>query len=50
MIDWIADNAGVTGLAFFFLIFIGIVIWAFRPGAKETIESYKYIPLKGDKE
>lgn len=46
MIDFISQHAGMIGLLFFFSAFIGIISWAFMPGTKETIESYKYIPLK----
>ncbi len=48
MIDWLANNAGMSGLLFFFFVFLFIVLWSFRPSAKETIESHKYIPLEGD--
>lgn len=50
MIDWLSDNAGMTGLLFFFSVFCGVVFWAFRPSKKEQIESYKLIPLEGDEE
>jgi cbb3-type cytochrome oxidase subunit 3 len=49
MIEWLSINAGVTGLLFFFTTFLGVCIWAFRPKAKQTIESYKNIPLEEDK-
>ena len=48
MIDWLAANAGVTGLVFFFTVFLAIAFWAFRPSAKQQIEDYKNIPLAGD--
>ncbi len=48
MIDWLSDNAGMTGLLFFFSVFCGIVYWAFRPSKKDIIEGHKYIPLEGD--
>jgi cbb3-type cytochrome oxidase subunit 3 len=48
MIDWLTANAGVTGLMFFFTVFIFIAVWAFRPSVKEQIEDYKNIPLTGD--
>lgn len=48
MIEWLSDNAGLTGLLFFFAAFMSVVVWAFRPKAKKTIESYKYIPLAED--
>lgn len=38
-------DAGMIGLLFFFTVFCGIAIWAFRPKNKIHIESYKYIPL-----
>lgn len=46
MIDFISQNAGVIGLVFFVMVFAIIAFWAFRPGSKETIESYKNIPLR----
>ncbi len=48
MMEWISDNAGMTGLLFFFSVFSGILYWAFRPSKKQEIESYKFIPLEGD--
>lgn len=48
MIDWLTNNAGMSGLLFFFVVFLAIVIWAYRPSVRENIESYKNIPLKGD--
>lgn len=50
MIDWLSDNAGMAGLVFFFLVFLFVIAWAYRPQAKETMESHKYIPLEGDEE
>lgn len=47
--DWLFENAGLVGLVFFVSIFTGIVIWAFQPGRKETLESYKYIPFSEEK-
>lgn len=48
MVDWLANNAGTTGLLFFFSTFLVIAVWAFRPKAKQQIESYKNIPLAED--
>lgn len=50
MINWLAENAGMTGLLFFFSVFCGIVYWAFRPSQKQIIEDHKYIPLKEDEQ
>jgi len=46
MIDWLTDNAGMTGLLFFFAVFMSVAFWAFRPQAKEQMEAHKYIPLE----
>lgn len=48
MMDYLAQNAGMIGLLFFFSVFCGVAIWAFRPSFKNTVESYKYIPLAED--
>lgn len=45
MIDWLATNAGLVGLLFFFSVFMVVAFWAFRPSAKQTIEAHKNIPL-----
>jgi cbb3-type cytochrome oxidase subunit 3 len=39
---------GITGLLFFFAIFVGVAIWAYLPRNKQKIEAYKQIPLKED--
>jgi len=49
MMDWLTNHAGISGLLFFFLVFLVIAGWAYRPKAKETIESHKYIPLEEDR-
>lgn len=45
MIELVSQNAGLIGLLFFFSVFVGVAAWAFYPGRKATIESYKFIPL-----
>ena len=43
-------SAGLLGLIIFFLFFIGLLIWLFRPGAKEHYKDAGKIPLgEGDK-
>ena len=37
--------AGLTGLLFFFIFFVVIVSWLFRPGAKDKYKEYGNIPL-----
>jgi cbb3-type cytochrome oxidase subunit 3 len=42
----------ITQYGFFFgipLIFIGIVIWVFRPGAKQRYQADANLPFHGDK-
>jgi len=42
----------ITQYAFFFgipLIFIGIVIWVYRPGAKKRYQADANLPFYGDK-
>lgn len=36
------------GLLFLFLFFVGVVIFAFRPGSKKTAQDAANIPLKDD--
>ena len=37
------------GLLYMFLVFLGIVIWAFRPGSKASAKNAAQIPFKEDK-
>lgn len=39
-------DIGLSMLLFFFSIFVGIAVWAYRPANKQMLESYKQIPLK----
>lgn len=48
MIDFIVTNAGLMGLIFFFILFLGIVAWTYRPGSKRKYQKYAYIPLNED--
>ncbi|MEP1209737.1 MAG: cbb3-type cytochrome c oxidase subunit 3 [Rhizobiaceae bacterium] len=36
------------GLLYLFLLFIGVIIFTFRPGSKKTAEEIAQIPLKED--
>ncbi len=36
------------GLLYLFLVFIGVVLFAFRPGSKKVYEDVANIPLKED--
>lgn len=46
MIGYVLDNAGVIGLLFFFLFFVGVLIWLYRPGQKQKFEKHSQIPFK----
>lgn len=48
MMDWISSNAGMIGLLFFFVFFIGMALWVFRPGAKSSYDAKARIPLNED--
>ena len=41
----IADSWGLLALT---LIFVGVIAWAYRPGAKELHEDIANIPLRND--
>lgn len=36
------------GLVFMFVVFVGVVLFMFRPGAKKAAEDAAQIPLKED--
>jgi cbb3-type cytochrome oxidase subunit 3 len=38
--------AGLGGLLFFFIFFVGMALWIFRPGAKGKYQKDAEIPLK----
>ena len=51
MIEWLSNSGNVKalGLVIFFMIFVGIVLWAY--GSKKRsreLESYKNIPFLDD--
>lgn len=39
-------DAGLIGLLFFFVFFIAVVVWVFRPGSKKRYDQDAHIPLK----
>lgn len=43
------STVGIIGLLFFFILFVGILIWLFRPTAKQKFKEYGNIPLEDDK-
>ncbi|MBN8543716.1 MAG: cbb3-type cytochrome c oxidase subunit 3 [Alphaproteobacteria bacterium] len=46
--ETLAHYAPITGLLFFFIVFVGIAIWAWRPSAKQEFQCLGMIPLKED--
>lgn len=45
---FMSEGAGLFGLLFFFLIFLGIFGWAYWPTNKSELEELKNIPLEND--
>ena len=39
---------GIGGLLFFFIFFVGVIAWVFRPGSKEKYRKWGRIPLRED--
>lgn len=50
MIDFLNIHAGTLGLVIFFLFFVGMLLWVFRPGSKEIYKAQGDIPLKEGKD
>ena len=44
------SGAGMIGLIFFFLFFVGVVLWVFRPGSKKKYSEDACIPLEETEE
>ena len=40
--------AGIVGLIFFLVFFLGVLAWTFRPGSRRKFEDASRIPLKED--
>lgn len=38
--------AGVAGLLFFFVFFVAMAVWVFRPGAKDKYQDDAQIPFR----
>jgi cbb3-type cytochrome oxidase subunit 3 len=45
---WIADNAGLTGLLFFFVFFCCMAVWIYLPRNKAPLEELGNIPFDED--
>lgn len=46
MLDFLAQNAGMIGLVFFFTFFLGVLGWVFMPGKKQEFKQFGNIPLE----
>ncbi len=46
--SFLLDNAGIISLLFFFCVFVGVAVRTYRPGIKQTLQSYAFIPLEED--
>ena len=46
MMQAFIELAPTIGLMFFFSVFVGIVLWVMRPGAKAELQTLAQIPLK----
>jgi cytochrome c oxidase cbb3-type subunit 4 len=45
-----SGSAGLIGLLFFFIFFMGVVLWVFRPGSKKKYSQDARIPLEEKEE
>jgi len=50
IMDFLTHHAGLIGLMFFFVFFVVMAVWVFRPGAKIMYQGCADIPLKECKE
>ena len=48
MYDFLRELADSWALLALTLIFLGIVVWAFRPGSRELLKDIANIPLRND--
>ena len=46
--DTLRHFADSWGLVFMFVVFVGVVLFMFRPGAKKSADEAAQIPLKED--
>lgn len=44
-LDWLSAHAGMIGLLFFFIFFVVMAAWVFRPGSKTLYAANALIPL-----
>lgn len=46
MIDWLHQYSGYVVLIGFFTGFCGVVLWAYRPANRDTLEKFRNIPFR----
>lgn len=46
MIEFLLQHAPTIGMLFFMAVFLGILVWVLRPGAKQNLQALAYIPLE----
>lgn len=46
MIDWLAQHGPSIVTVAFFVLFVGVALWAFLPSNRKKLEAYGQIPLK----
>jgi cbb3-type cytochrome oxidase subunit 3 len=40
---------GLAGLIIFFVFFMGVLVWLYRPGMKQKYQKFGQIPLEDEK-
>ena len=45
MLDQVDNTTTIIGLIFFFAVFIGVLIYVYRPSKKKDMEDHGNIPL-----
>lgn len=48
--DWVQISSAAASLwvVWFFVLFIGVIVWAYWPKRRSTLEGHGQIPLRGD--
>ncbi len=47
--DTLRHAADSWGLLYLFVVFVGVIVYAFRPGSKKVYEDVAKLPMKEDK-
>lgn len=50
MMEYLFTHAGLVGLLFFFVFFLAVAIWVFRPGARGLYQNHAMIPFREGQE